>query len=116
MNAITKPASPIRCLHCGRWLRTAKSIARGYGPKCSAKVAASAQTLELADWKPAQIQSALELIEDAAIVRLRRNIFKSVSSKGDAFYLTAPQACNCPAGLAGRMCYHRAAVEILIHA
>jgi len=36
-----------------------------------------------------------------------------VSSKGDAYYLTAPGTCNCPAGLNGHRCYHSAAATLM---
>ncbi|GAA2990619.1 hypothetical protein GCM10017559_08330 [Streptosporangium longisporum] len=69
----------------------------------------------LNDFKPAQIEKARELIEQGGIVRFRgRRIFRTVSSDGTRTYLTAPQACNCAAGLRGRhVCFHRIAATIL---
>jgi len=119
MNATTIEAptlAPIPCLECGRMLRSVKSIKRGRGAACQTKVNKAAKIVDLSDFKPAQVESALELIEDAAIVKVRPNVFRSVSSDGMAEYLTAPQACNCPAGLKDRACYHRAAVIILLAA
>ena len=102
-----------RCTRCNRVLRSKTSISNGYGRSCKAKIAAASKTADLADFKPAQIESARELIEDAAIVLIRRNVFRSVSTDGTEQYLTARQSCNCPAGLKSKRCYHRAAVEIL---
>lgn len=119
MNATTIEApalTPIPCLRCGRMLRSAKSIKRGRGAACQTKVNKAAKIVDLSDFKSAQVESAMELIEDAAIVKVRPNVFRSVSSDGTTEYLTAPQACNCPAGLKTRNCYHRAAVIILIAA
>lgn len=119
MNATTIEApavTSIPCLECGRMLRSVKSIKRGRGAACQTKVNKAAKTVDLSEYKSAQVQSALELIEDAAIVKVRPNVFRSVSSDGLSEYLTAPQACNCPAGLKDRPCYHRAAVTILLAA
>lgn len=117
MNATTTATvTPIPCLECGRMLRSVKSIKRGRGAACQTKINKAAKKVDLSDFKPAQVQSAMELIEDAAIVKVRPNVFRSVSSDGTTEYLTAPQACNCPAGLKTRNCYHRAAVIILIAA
>jgi len=112
---ITAP-TPIPCLECGRMLRSVKSVKRGRGAACQTKVNKAAKTVDLSDFKPAQVQSALDLIEDAAIVKVRPNVFRSVSTDGTAEYLTHPAACNCPAGLKSRNCYHRAAAIILLAA
>lgn len=102
------------CLRCGRILRSTKSIAAGYGPTCAAKVR-NAQA-DLTDYKPAQINSARELIEDGAIIPLRNHVFTTVSSDGTETYLSHTHTCNCPAGLAGRRCYHTAAARMLLAA
>jgi hypothetical protein len=102
------------CGRCGRLLTAARSIARGYGPTCHGRVAAAAQAAT-AEHKPAQVAKAVELITDLGIVPIReRRVFRVVSSDGTGTYLTAPQACNCAAGLRGRFtCYHRIAAGIL---
>ncbi len=102
------------CLRCGRTLTSAKSIGDGMGRTCKAKVAAAAQTTT-PDYKPAQVDKAMELIEQGGIVPFRgRRIFRTVSSDGTRTYLTAPQACNCAAGLRGRhICFHRIAASII---
>jgi DNA-directed RNA polymerase subunit RPC12/RpoP len=106
-----------RCTTCGRTLRAAKSIAAGRGPRCQAKVRAAAKTAVVAEFKPATIAKALELIADNGIVPIaaRRLVaFRVVSSNGTGTYLTAPAGCNCPAGLKARhACYHRVAATIL---
>lgn len=102
------------CLRCGRALRSASSAARGYGRTCATKVRQAAQVIDLSSYKPAQIDAARELIEDAAIIPIRRNIYRSVSSDGTELYLTAVTGqCNCPAGLRGTRCYHSAAAQML---
>jgi hypothetical protein len=112
-------ATPARCLRCSRVLRSATSIAKGYGRHCGAKIAVAAK---VASAKPAQVEKARELIELGAIVPLRRRasgtrVFRVVSSKGDATYLSTAHQCNCAAGLKGRYsCYHELAVQLLVAA
>lgn len=113
MNATTTHQHT-NCLRCGRVLRTDKSRALGYGAKCAAKVRHSA--VDLTDYKPHQIQSARELIEDGAIIPLRSVVFIAVSTDGTETYLSAPTGCNCPAGLKGSRCYHQLAARLLLAA
>lgn len=103
-----------RCQRCNRPLRSARSITLGYGPTCHRAKRREA-AIKTADFKPAAIEKALQLIEDGGIVPLRgRRVFQVVSSDGASRYLTAPQACNCPAGLRGQsVCYHRVAATAL---
>ncbi|ANN16236.1 hypothetical protein SD37_11670 [Amycolatopsis orientalis] len=103
-----------RCTRCGRTLRSAASIARGYGRTCGARIAAAAK---VAAHKPAQVEKAVELIADGGLV-LRRNgrnrVFEVVASNGTDRYLTAAQACTCKAGLRGvSTCYHRIAAQLV---
>jgi hypothetical protein len=110
MNAAEQP----RCLHCHRILRSARSIALGYGPTCARKIRRAA--VDLSDYKPHQITSARELIEDGAIIPLRSVVFIAVSTDGTETYKTAPTACSCPAGLKGSRCYHQLAARMLLAA
>ncbi|MFJ5151382.1 DUF6011 domain-containing protein [Streptomyces sp. NPDC088353] len=103
-----------RCLSCGRPLRSAQSISAGRGPKCRAKIRRA--PVDTSDYKPHQIASARELIEDAAIIPLRSIVFIAVSSDGTETYKTAPTTCNCPAGLKGSRCYHQLAARMLLAA
>jgi hypothetical protein len=113
MNAAATTHQHTNCLRCGRALRSAKSTATGYGPTCTRKVKAAAVT-QATSFKPAQIAKAVELIEQGGVIPLRRNVFRTVSSDGTRSYLTAPQACNCAAGLKGKhMCFHRIAAQIV---
>jgi hypothetical protein len=103
------------CLRCGRKLTSAKSTAAGYGPTCTRKVKAAAKDKVIAQYKPAQVAKAEELIEQGGIIPFRgRRVFTVISSDGSATYKTAPQGCTCPAGIKGRhVCYHRIAAEII---
>lgn len=115
----TTAAVATKCNRCGRTLRSAKSIAAGYGPTCKAKVAQAVATVtEAAVYKPFQITKAVEVIELAAIVRQAAGRFQAVSSRGDAVYLVdqAAHVCSCPAGEKGVTCYHLAAADILVAA
>jgi hypothetical protein len=88
----------------------ARIVKDGYGRTCRAKVTAAAKAKAAADFKPDTAAKALELIEMGGIVAIRgRRVFRTVSSDGTRTYLTAPQACNCKAGLKGKfVCFHRA--------
>lgn len=108
-------ATTASCTRCGRKLTSTKSIAQGYGRTCKAKIAAAVKATVVAVFKPAQVAKAEELIADGGIVAIRaRRVFRVVSTNGTGSYLTAPQACNCAAGLkAKHACYHRIAATIL---
>ncbi|MFC9973515.1 DUF6011 domain-containing protein [Spirillospora sp. NPDC127200] len=102
------------CTRCRATLRSTRSIARGMGPTC-ARLTRQEAAVTTAGYKPTTIEKARQLIADKAIVPIRgRRIFQVVASNGTARYLTAPQTCNCPAGLKARhACYHRAAATML---
>jgi hypothetical protein len=100
------------CIRCGRKLTSAASAARGYGRTCATKIRQAEAATN--GYSPAQIAAAHELIEDGAIVQIRPNVCRSVSSDGSELYPTAVTGqCNCPAGLRSTRCYHSAAVLIL---
>jgi hypothetical protein len=114
MSAAATTHQHTNCLRCGRALRSLKSTTSGYGPTCTRKVRESARAEIIAQHKPAQVAKAQELIEQGGVIPLRRNVFRTVSSDGTRTYLTAPQACNCAAGLKGKhMCFHRIAAQIV---
>lgn len=102
------------CRRCHATLKSARSVQRGIGPVC-ARLERQEQAARAAGFKPAAIDKARQLIAEKAILPLRgRRVFTVVSSDGASRYLTAPQTCNCPAGLRGRHgCYHRAAATML---
>ncbi|GAA3718431.1 DUF6011 domain-containing protein [Streptomyces tremellae] len=102
------------CLRCGRRLTSAHSIATGYGPTCARHIRHAA--VDATDYKPHQIASARELIEDAAIVPVRGAVFAVVSTDGTETYLTHPTNCTCTAGLRGARCYHQLAARLLLAA
>jgi hypothetical protein len=109
----------VRCLRpgCGRRLTAPASIARGYGRHCAAKIRKAAADAVAADFKPEQFAKALELISDGGLVaHPHAGVYKAVSSRGDAIYLTSPHACNCPHGLRGSgrsACFHQAAARVM---
>lgn len=100
-----------RCTKCGRALQSAESIRRGMGKECARKVRTE---LAKAEYSASQVASAEELISDGAIVQISARVFRSVSSDGTAYYMTAITGqCNCPAGMRGIRCYHSLAARIL---
>ena len=113
----TQAATTSKCLRCGHKLRSASSIAAGYGPVCRARILLAAINEAVKGFAAAQVDKARELIADGGLIPTGRpGVFRAVSSKGDTAYLVHSAVCNCPAGLHGRACYHRAAASILVAA
>ena len=109
-----------RCLRpgCGRVLKSAKSVAAGYGPVCARKIREAALAEAREGFTEAQQAKAEELIRDGGLVPVRAtarngNLFRAVSSKGDATYLVTAHGCGCRAGVQGRRCYHLLAARTL---
>jgi hypothetical protein len=111
---VTQPC----CVRCGRELRSPRAQRVGYGPECwTAILTAHEDVYNDGDWSARQLGDALELIRDRGIIlwhRGRNTVYRSVGSDGVDHYLTSVNVCNCPAGLQGNLCYHRAAVTTLL--
>jgi hypothetical protein len=107
-----------RCLGCRRPIRSAASIATGYGAGCRAKFRKTARTADLSAWTAQQIADARQAIEDGAVVpSTREGVFHVVSSDGAEVHMTHANGCNCENGLQTRPlrpCYHRCAVAIVL--
>lgn len=96
------------CLRCGRKLRCATSRARGYGWGCWARMRVARKLAALVQFTRRQVDQAVELIEDAAVVPTAMvTVFRTVSSDGQRIYITTVNACTCPAS---GLCFHRAGV------
>lgn len=100
------------CRRCHALLTDPRRVAKGIGRRCEQQERRE-DALRAAGFKPHQISSAAELIEDAAIIPLRGGLFVVVSTDGSEFYETSTETCACPAFESGRKCYHRAAVTWL---
>lgn len=112
----TQQQTTTRCLRCGRALTAARSIANNYGPTCRRRVRDAARAEITAQYKPHQVDKARELIEDGALVAIRPNIFRVVSSDGAEVYTAHRAGCTCPAATKGRgrhACKHRIAAHLL---
>lgn len=106
-----------KCSRCGRTLTDPKSVAAKLGPVCAKKRAAEQRASEvIAKHQPAQVDKAIELIGDAAILPTGHGLFLVVSSAGDVRYETSTTRCSCKAGQFGRLCYHRVAAELMLAA
>jgi len=108
-----------KCLGgCGRTLRSAEAVARGYGSRCWAKIRKAAKQADLSAWTPQQVEQARELIEDGGVVpSTRPDVFHTVSTDGTEVHRTAEHGCNCTNGLKThqpRPCFHRCAVAIVL--
>lgn len=109
-------ANTTQCGKCHRVLRSAKSVALGFGPTCYRKVKAQAKARAItAAYKPHQITKAEELLSLGALVPLRGNrVFLVPSSDGSETYRTHKAACTCPAGVKGvHPCKHRIAAHMV---
>lgn len=96
-----------KCRKCHRTLTDPKSVARGYGRRCAAKVAAAAAAA-VATFKPAQVVKALELIASGEIRPSGLDSFYRVRD-----YRVDSTLCTCKAGQHGRTCYHLIAARVL---
>jgi hypothetical protein len=110
---VTAPA-PVRCLGCRRILKSETSIARGRGKACYRRALAAAATLG-PEYSDRQVESAIEAIEDGAVVPAAvPGVWYVVGSRGDAIYETTTATCTCLAfSEHGRTCWHRASVELV---
>lgn len=110
-------ATEARCLDCRRPIRSAESLATGRGAGCRAKIRKAARTADLSAWTPAQVDGALQAIEDGAVVPgNREGVFHVVSSDGAEVHLVHRNGCNCVSGLKTlppRPCWHRCAIAII---
>ena len=98
------------CRRCHALLTDPRRVALGIGRTCERNERRE-QAIKAEGYKPHQVASALELIEDGAIVPMTiPGRFVVVSTDGSEFYETTAHTCACPAFEAGRKCYHRAAV------
>ena len=104
-----------KCRRCHRALRSAESIARGYGRTClrREREEAAARTV-LASYSEAQVAKVTELLEDGGVARTGRHTFAVVASDGVRRYEvdTTRASCTCKAGENGRQCYHLAAATL----
>ena len=110
-----------KCLGgCGRTLRSAKAVARGYGSRCWAKIREAAKQADLSAWTPQQVEDARQAIEDGAVVPSTcPDVFHVVSTDGTEVHRAAPPGCNCTNGLLtrpSRPCWHRCSVAIVLAA
>lgn len=109
-----------KCLRCGRTrtFRTpeAAKAAGGYGRVCAMRVRLAAAAEAVKGFAAAQVEKARELIADGGLIPVRTGVFRAVSSKGDATYLTHPQTCSCAAAKRGRAtpCYHSLAARLIV--
>ena len=116
----TEAPAQARCLTCRRPIRTAESIATGYGAGCRAKFRKAARTADLSAWTPSQVAEARQAIEDGAVVpSTREGVFHVVSTDGSEVHRTSREGCNCANGLQThqpRPCFHRCAIAIVLGA
>lgn len=117
-NTTATSTETARCLGCRRPIRSAESIAAGYGAGCRAKLRKAAKQADLSAWTESQIADARQAIEDGAVVPSNREgVFHVVSKDGAEVHLTHRAGCNCEGGLKTRQprpCFHRCAVAVVL--
>lgn len=120
MTSTETTQEPRRCLGCRHVIRSAESLATGYGAGCRAKMRQAAKSADLSAWTESQVADARQAIEDGAVVpSSREGVYHVVSSDGSEVHLTHANGCNCENGLKtrpSRPCYHRCAVAIVLAA
>jgi len=120
MTSTEAAADKPRCLGCRHPIRSAESLASGYGAGCRAKMRKAERTADLSAWTPSQIEDARLALEDGAVVpSTREGVFHVVSSDGSEVYRTHADGCVCANGLQTRPprpCWHRCAVTIVLGA
>jgi len=116
MTSTNEHIEQTHCHRCGRTIRSAVSCARKYGSGCWTIVRRAARVLNdrLAAFTRRQLDQAVELVEDAAIIPADQDgVFYAVSTDGTEYYRTTAESCLCPAGERGNPCYHRLAVLLV---
>lgn len=118
MTATDTTAETRHCMRCGRVLKSAEAVTRGYGEGCWRKVRTAERTADLSAWTASQVEEAEQAIEDGAVVpSSREGVFHVVSTDGSEVHRTAGHGCNCTAGLKTHHphpCWHRCAVAIVL--
>jgi hypothetical protein len=114
---MTKTTTTAKCKRCGRTLTDPKSVAAKLGRVCAKKHAAAQRaSVVIAAHKPATVDKAIELIGDAGVLPVSAGLFLVAASDGSKAYETTSTSCTCTAGVYGRTCYHRVAVELVLAA
>lgn len=106
----TPVAPEMLCGRCYRPLQSERARRAGYGRGCLTLVRKAQREALTAGFSADQVNKANELIDDAAIIRIRPGIYMAVSSDGSRIYRCARQNCTCPAL---KPCLHVLAVLIL---
>ncbi|HMG63714.1 MAG TPA: DUF6011 domain-containing protein [Streptosporangiaceae bacterium] len=119
-NAILTPAAEARCLRCRRVLKSARSVADGYGKGCAAKIRQAAREAALDGLNDRQRDKALEIVTDGgAVPSSREGVWHVTSGDGSQAYLTTGDGhCNCKWGLRRdsadtKVCAHVGAVRLV---
>lgn len=110
--------APVRCLGCGRPLRSEAGRLRRRGERCWRKLRRAARWADAGDSYLAE--RAAQLLTDGALLRLSGHAGRAwavVASDGSRQYLTTPEGCNCEAWRCwSRFCHHQLGVTLLLAA
>lgn len=107
MTATTEPA---RCTRCRRPLRSAASVAAGYGPTCIRR-----ERADLGGFTPEQTAKAARVVEAGNVTKVRGGTDALFRVRGTyATYWTSYTDCSCEGARDRGSCYHIASVRLSI--
>lgn len=104
-----------RCLRpgCGRKLRSAKSVAAGYGPVCLRKIRAAQLAEAREGFTPAQCDKADDLIRDGGAVEVAPGLYEMATGGELGTCACDGHSCSCAAGWSDKRCYHLLVARVL---
>lgn len=116
--AIATAETEIRCLRCGRKLRSATGRRAGYGSGCQAIIRREAREHALDGLNGKQRDEAVEIVADGGVIRsAHKGVWLVTSGDGSQVYRATPAGqCNCRWGmktLAAHPCKHVGAVRLV---
>jgi Family of unknown function (DUF6011) len=118
MTTGTTASHEARCLRCGRKIRSAGSVAAGYGPGCRARIRREAREHALDGLNDTQREKALDLVADKAVIRSARPGVWLVPSGDRTYKIHESGICTCPWGVRRssatvKPCAHIGAVRLM---
>jgi len=116
MSAMKTAQANCRYPGCHALLTAPGSIRDGIGPRCKAKLRATAAVMEtaLAGLSEAQKARALALISSGSVVLTSRpGTYRVPSSDGETTYLVTTARCGCRGASYRHLCSHIGAVRCL---
>jgi SWIM zinc finger len=113
---VTTPVTSCLRPGCGRRLRSAESVARGYSLRCWRLKSEREEALRNAAkgfYTDVQVDRAFALIDSGDFKGTKRaGVYRAKSSDGQTYYIATNDSCTCPAGQHDQICKHRVAAAL----